>query len=382
VSGVREVVFVLRKDLKYMLRAKETLLWVFVLPLLFFYFIGTVTGGFSASGEAGPTPIAYYVPPGAGHLADRLQERLERADFQVIRRDTLPPAESGGRWLAVAPAFTDSATGGGRGLVRFHPRREGLGRQYEEFRIGRTVYTLLADVIVAAQRGGGPTPAALDSLEALPRPLALDVAPAGERKEIPSGFQQTIPGTMVMFTLLIMTTSGAVLLVIERRQGLLRRLAAAPISRFELVLGKWGAKYALGLVQIGYAMVVGEFFPDMHWGSALPAVIAVMLAYGALMAALGLLLGTLARTEGIAVAIGVIASNVFGALGGCWWPIEVTPPWLQKLALFLPTGWAMDALHKLVNFGASPLSVVPHITGMTIGALVLLALAARTFRYV
>ena len=34
---------------------------------------------------------------------------------------------------------------------------------------------------------------------------------------------------MVMFTVLVLGTSGAILLVIERRQGLLRRLAYAPI---------------------------------------------------------------------------------------------------------------------------------------------------------
>ena len=34
-----------------MLRARETLLWLFVMPILFFYFIGTVTGGFD--GPAG-----------------------------------------------------------------------------------------------------------------------------------------------------------------------------------------------------------------------------------------------------------------------------------------------------------------------------------------
>ena len=40
---------------------------------------------------------------------------------------------------------------------------------------------------------------------------------------------------------------------------------------------------------------------------------------------------------------------------------KITPLWAQKLALFLPTGWAMDALHKLVNFGAPRTAVIPHL---------------------
>ena len=48
-------------------------------------------------------------------------------------------------------------------------------------------------------------------------------------------------------------------------------------------------------------------------------------------------------------------------LGGCWWPIEVTPPWMQHAALLLPTGWAMDGLHKLISYGAAPASVAPAV---------------------
>jgi ABC-type multidrug transport system permease subunit len=194
--------------------------------------------------------------------------------------------------------------------------------------------------------------------------------------------QQAVPGIMVMFALLIMTTSGAVLLVIERRQGLLRRLAATPIPRTGVVVGKWGAKFVLGLIQLSYAMVMALLPPfNMDWGGDVLAVIAVLFWYGALMAAVGMVLGTLARTEGIAVAIGVISANVLGALGGCWWPIEITPPWLQTFALFLPTGWAMDALHKLVAFGEGPASVLPHILGMALATVVLLGVTARIFRY-
>jgi ABC-type multidrug transport system permease subunit len=81
------------------------------------------------------------------------------------------------------------------------------------------------------------------------------------------------------------------------------------------------------------------------------------------------------------VGIGVLASNVLAALGGCWWPIEVTPDWMQRLALFLPTGWAMDALHKLVNFGAPPTAVLPHLAVMIAASVVAAGLSARVFRF-
>ena len=45
------------------------------------------------------------------------------------------------------------------------------------------------------------------------------MAAAGKRKEIPSGFDQAIPGILVMFTLLVLLTSGGSMLVFERNQG-------------------------------------------------------------------------------------------------------------------------------------------------------------------
>jgi ABC-type multidrug transport system permease subunit len=68
-------------------------------------------------------------------------------------------------------------------------------------------------------------------------------------------------------------------------------------------------------------------------------------------------------------------------LGGCWWPIEVTPVWLQKGALFLPTGLTMDALHKVVNFGAAPSAVIPHLCALVAAAAVAGWVVARGFRF-
>ena len=51
-----------------------------------------------------------------------------------------------------------------------------------------------------------------------------------------------------MFTMLVLLTTGANQLVVERSQGLLRRLASTPISRGSVVLGKLGARVALGMV--------------------------------------------------------------------------------------------------------------------------------------
>jgi ABC-type multidrug transport system permease subunit len=155
----------------------------------------------------------------------------------------------------------------------------------------------------------------------------------------------------------------------------------SPISRSAVVLGKWGSRFALGVIQIAFAMITGTVLFKIDWGPHLWTVVAVLLAYAALAASLGMLLGNFARTEKQVIGIGVISTNILAALGGCWWPIEITPRWARQIALALPTGWAMDALHKLMSFGATPPSVVPHIAACLIAALCASLLIARSFRF-
>ncbi|MEQ8205263.1 MAG: ABC transporter permease, partial [Woeseia sp.] len=77
----------------------------------------------------------------------------------------------------------------------------------------------------------------------------------------------------------------------------------------------------------------------------------------------------------------VLRVNLFAALGGCWSPIETTPGWMQTLQKILPTGWTIDAMHKLISFEAGAIAAVPHIIALLPGALLVSVYAIRIFRY-
>ena len=108
------------------------------------------------------------------------------------------------------------------------------------------------------------------------------------------------------------------MLVVERQQGLLRRLAYAPMSRSEVVAGKWGGRMVLAVLQIGSAVLVGTLLFDMQWGPDVPMIIVVLASWAAFCASAGLMLGSLAKTDGQASGLGVLTANVLAALGGCW----------------------------------------------------------------
>jgi len=380
---VRQILFIAWHDTKFQLRQGSTLLWLLVMPPIFFFFIGTVTGGFASSMGGGQATPVTVVAESPGFLRDQITLRLEENDFapewvsELVDGDEPPP-----RLLEISPDLSKKIRAGEQVDVRFDTRASALSRDFEIIRVQRGLYTALADIIVAdASRDALLSAEDLLALNERPRIWKLEVSSAGERQEIPTGFEQAIPGILVMFTLLVLLTSGGTLLVAERQQGLLRRLASAPVSRQEVVAGKWGGRMALAAIQVTVALSIGTVLFRMDWGPDLAMVVVILAAWAGFCASAGLLLGSIAKTEGQAGGLGVLAANALAALGGCWWPIEVTPPWMQTLQHFMPTGWTMNALHKLISFQSGAVSAVPQLAIILAATLAVAALAVKRFRY-
>lgn len=382
---MREILFIAWNDAKYQLRQGSTLLWVLLMPPVFFYFIGTMTGGAAASvGGSQATPIV-VIAEAPGFLKEQIDLRLQDNDFVaewVEAQRTVEGEEAPRRTLTIAPNFTELVSAGEQVTVTFETKASSLTREFETIRIQRSLYTALADIVVA-DVGSDATLTAADliTLNEKPRIWQLDVSPAGQRQEIPSGFEHTIPGILVMFTILVLLTTGGSMLVNERKQGLLRRLASAPVTGAEVVAGKWGGRMLLAVIQVGVALLVGTYLFDMAWGPDFIMVLVVLAVWAGFCASAGLLLGSLASTEGQASGLGVFAANGLAALGGCWWPIEVTPQWMQIVQKLTPTGWTMDAMHKLISFQSGAASVIPQLLLLLVATALIAMLAARRFQY-
>jgi len=375
-----------RTDLKLALKDRSTVLWLFIMPAVFFYFIGTVTQG--GVGFVDKAVKLVVENNDTGFLSRHLESRLEENLFTIIRPQDIPVTEEGQepvkyRRLVIPADFTRKLQADKPVTLTFIGLKSGFGNQYDFFRAQKAAFAVLGDLIVVKSAGAVISPATLVEATAEPRRTQLVVTPAGRQLQIPSGFQQAIPGTLVMFTLLVLLTSGAASLVDDRDKQLLRRLASAPLTRGQVVMGKWAGRMALATVQIAVAIGVSltPLF-DMNWGQALPMVVVILLAWGALCTSLALLLGSLARTDSQAGNLGAFATMTLAALGGCWWPIEVAPAWMQQLQMFIPTGWTMDALHKLISFNMGWQSALPHMITLIVATFLVGWIASRRFRFV
>jgi len=376
---LRDVLFIARRDLAHLARRPQVWLWTTVLPVFFAYVVGSLMP--FASG-VGRDRIGFYAARDAGFLADEVARRLAAAGFEVTRVNDAAQLREFPLGLSLPAGFTEGAIDGPAAEAQLISYSYGLESDYDRYRVERAVYSILGDLVVLTQTVHRPGAGDFARLAKEPRNISLKVATAGKPRVLVLGFQQSVPGFIVMFTLMVALNAGGMLMVVERRMGIFRRLASTAIAREALVAGKLLAQLALALAQVGFAMLTGKFLFGVWWGgNRLWAVLFVLAAYAALCSALGLLAGTLARTEGQSQAMGTIVVIVLAALGGCWWPLEVTPVWMRQFAMLLPTGWAMSALHRLLSYGDAPAAIGPHLAALAAATIAAAWAAARKFRY-
>ena len=188
----------------------------------------------------------------------------------------------------------------------------------------------------------------------------------------PSSF--TIPGYLVMFVFFT-AAFAAVNLVRERQNHTLERLLSSSATKNEILGGVYGSTVAKGLIQIIIFWTVGIFGFKMNLGISPAAVIIISILMTLMASAFGVMLATFVKTERSASSIGVLTSLILAPLGGCWWPLFITPKWMQTLAKFTPHGWATTAFNKLLIFGGDFNSVVPNML-VLIGFMVVFGLIA------
>ncbi len=203
--------------------------------------------------------------------------------------------------------------------------------------------------------------------------------PAGTLTQVPSGFDHVIPGVVVQFIVLMVLIYGGSSVMEDRKRGVLTRILSAPVSRAELFLGKFLGRLLLGLAQALLLIVTGLLFFHLKLGDPLLAAL-VVLVFAAAMSALSILLGSVIGKEDLIIGLAVLLSNVFAALGGCWWPIEVVPQTMRTVAMISPAYWAMDAFHQVIFFDRGFVAILPNLLVLGGLTVVFTLLASRFFR--
>jgi ABC-2 type transport system permease protein len=190
-----------------------------------------------------------------------------------------------------------------------------------------------------------------------------------------------LPGVLAMNVMFSSLWGVGWVVVRYRKNGVLRRLKATPLSPFEFLAAQVISRLLVVLsasltVYLGAALLLD--FPMRGSYLALASVYAA----GALcLISMGLIVSSRLRTEELADGILNLISWPMLLLSGVWFSMEGTSQAAQLVSRLSPLTHLVDAARRVMIDGAGFAGVLPEVLLLLTLALAFLALAARLFRW-
>lgn len=211
-------------------------------------------------------------------------------------------------------------------------------------------------------------------------------AGAAPRREVVSGravryVDWVLPGVLAINVMFSSLWGVGWVIVRYRKNGVLRRLRATPLTAGEFLLAQIVSRL---LVVIGVTLVVflgTHLLLDFPMRGSYLALALVFLSGAIALVSLGLTVSARIRSEELADGLLNLMSWPMMVLSGVWFSLEGTNVWAQRLAEFLPLTHMVDAARRIMLDGAGLSDVAPQIAVLLTFGAVLLTISARAFRW-
>jgi ABC-2 type transport system permease protein len=381
---------------------RSTIVFFLVLPLVFTVIVGLALGG--NSGSSGDTrPLMAVVDLDQSALSRELRQVLQAS--QVMRGEVLSQAEGERAFeddkaigVLVIPIGFQSAALNGQPIdlnLKAANDTRALAVEQETRAIMEQISGALAAARIAMAEAERIKPfageqakqtyfdASLKTAQGLLKnpPARLEATQPQTTATVESGegFAQSSPGQLVTW---VMTTLFGVagFLVYERIAGTARRLAVMPMRNSIILGGNFTGRFVLGMAQMILMVGFGALVLKVPYGNDPLALVVLLITFGVAGTAFGLMLGTFSRTMSQAGGLSILFAMLFAALGGCWWPLEITPPIYQTIVKVLPSTWAMQGLTDIIVYGKGLSEVWLNAVVLLIFAVIYFVIGVRRLR--
>ena len=189
-----------------------------------------------------------------------------------------------------------------------------------------------------------------------------------------------VPGIMGMIFLLICAMMTSVSIVREKEKGSMEVLLVSPVKPLNIMLAKLIPYFLLSCINLATILLLAKFVLGVPMTGSIVAIVGISLLYLALALALGLFISNVAQTQLVALIMSAMLLMLpVIMLSGMMFPIENMPRILRPLSALVPARWYIDAMRKLMIEGVPFRAVLGNtaiLAGMT---LLLIGLSLKKF---
>lgn len=156
-----------------------------------------------------------------------------------------------------------------------------------------------------------------------------------------------VVGFAIMFMMFGLSGAASAILD-ERRAGTWGRLLISPARKHEIIIGYLSSYFLMGWIQFAVLLIAMRLMFGTGWGKLsylVPFASLVILS----VVGFGLMVAGLVKTKQQAMALNAILIVSTCMLGGVYWPLDIVPEMMQKIALAVPQSWAMSGFKEIMS---------------------------------
>ncbi|EIT87089.1 hypothetical protein A374_02509 [Fictibacillus macauensis ZFHKF-1] len=180
--------------------------------------------------------------------------------------------------------------------------------------------------------------------------------------------------------MILLTAAGGLseLIIKERERRTFLRIMAAPVSGLQYVISNVLVSIVVMVVQIVIMLFFLSTVFSVSPGLPLWEMGGILLLFSLAGIGLSLTITAFSSSSTMASALNNLIFVPTCLLAGCFWPVEVMPKAMQKIADFLPQRWVLDTLTQLQK-GHSFASIVVNLAVIAAFALAFFMIASYKF---
>lgn len=187
----------------------------------------------------------------------------------------------------------------------------------------------------------------------------------------PNVTQHNVPA-WTLFAIFFIIVPLSINIVKEKSLGTHVRLLTSPMPYSVQIIGKTITYLVISLLQFTMILCLAKFvfplidLPGFKTDGILFSIYGLTVFASLAAIGLGLLIGTIAKTQEQSAPFGATLVVILAAIGGVWIPVFAMSDFMQHFAKISPMNWALDGYYSLTLRNQSFLQIIPNIILLTL----------------
>ncbi|MDM5320778.1 ABC transporter permease [Bacillus altitudinis] len=328
--------------LKETLKSPLTLIFLFVMPIVFSFIFGS-----TASDTKKPT-VAFILEPSQG--------KLDQEVFQILEKNTkflwVKATESEATDLVSKEKVVASVKVANQLNSNLKDKEifdVTVYKKTEEYAVLSPYLKETAAIIYQINQGvkEQKSVSLTNALNKLNKSGTISLV---EKNQDGVATQQPnlIPlGFTIMFMMFAISSSVSSI-HLEYKDYTWQRLLSSPIHKISVLLGYFIAYFLLGWIQLGVLLTILSIFFNVYLGNFMLILVFGSFVIG-LVVSLGFMIATLSHTKKQAEIFSAIIIVGTCMLGGIYWPLDIVPDMMKKVSLAIPQTWMMSGFSEIMS---------------------------------